>query len=182
MARARVALPGKEVGTIEILAGDVIPDGYMLCDGTSLLKADYPKLFSKIGVAWGEIDVDEFSLPDLRGKFLRGVDGTAGVDPNKASRTPSAFGGNAGNNVGSMQADATQGHFHSLVFKGVSSTQSNSGTASVETQSVSVANDTNMNSNNQARSMVTNGVNGTPRTSNETRPINANVNYIIKVI
>ena len=44
----------------------------------------------------------------MRGKFLRGVDYSAGNDPSISMRTPSAIGGNSGNEVGSIQGDATK--------------------------------------------------------------------------
>ena len=41
--------------------------------------------------------------PDLRGRFVRGVDSGAGQDPDAAKRTASALGGNTGDRVGSFQ-------------------------------------------------------------------------------
>ncbi len=50
-------------------------DGWKLCDGQWLAKADYPRLFAVLGVAWGE-DGDAFRLPDLRGRALLGAGGS----------------------------------------------------------------------------------------------------------
>ncbi len=52
-----------------------------------------------------------FNLPDFRGLFPRGVDSGAGNDPDTSSRT-ATNGGNSGDNVGSLQADAYQVHEH----------------------------------------------------------------------
>ncbi|TAL69081.1 MAG: tail fiber protein [Bacteroidetes bacterium] len=85
-----------------------IPDGWMLCDGTALSSKDYPHLYQVISTNWGDGSNDttgtkNFNLPDLRGLFLRGVDGGAGRDADAGFRQPIKPGGNAGDNVGSLQ-------------------------------------------------------------------------------
>jgi microcystin-dependent protein len=59
-----------------------------------------------------------FRVPDLRGRFVRGVDGGTGRDPNAAARTAMNAGGATGDQTGSIQAASnpvtsptTQGHF-----------------------------------------------------------------------
>lgn len=105
---ARNAIPNP-VGTILPFAGpaNVIPEGYLLCDGSLLDKNAYPALYAVIGNAWGGTTT-HFSLPDCRGMFLRGVASGSGNDPDRASRTASATGGNTGDNVGSKQLNATK--------------------------------------------------------------------------
>ena len=49
--------------------------GWLLCNGASLARTDYPSLFAAIGTVWGSADGNSFNVPDLRGCFLRG-DGT----------------------------------------------------------------------------------------------------------
>lgn len=85
--------------------GTSAPTGYLMCDGTSYLRATYPTLFSAIGTAYGSADATHFNVPDARGMFVRTVSGTSTNDPDKTTRTAMATGGNAGNNVGSVQAD-----------------------------------------------------------------------------
>jgi hypothetical protein len=51
-------------------------------------------------------------LPDMRGVFLRGVDGGRGQDPDTGSRSASFSGGNAADAVGSYQADMFASHSH----------------------------------------------------------------------
>ena len=46
---------------------------------------------------WGY--ASSFHLPDLRGRFLRGLDGTAGNDTDKAARTAMNAGGSTGNTI-----------------------------------------------------------------------------------
>ena len=79
---------GHQIGEIfPIGYGAVVPPGTLLCNGASVLQSAYPQLFVAIGATWGAVDSTHFSLPDLRGKFLRGQDGGAGNDPDRASRT-----------------------------------------------------------------------------------------------
>jgi microcystin-dependent protein len=40
------------------------------CDGRSLSKTEYPKLFDAIGTSFGSDDSDTFNLPDLRGRVM----------------------------------------------------------------------------------------------------------------
>lgn len=83
--------------------------GWLYCDGAAVSRTDYAALFAVIGTAFGSGDgVSTFDLPDLRGIVARGADNGAGVDPDAASRTASAPGGNTGAVVGSFQPGATR--------------------------------------------------------------------------
>ena len=46
----------------------------MICDGSTLNKADYPELFNIIGTAYGGDGVDTFRIPNLLGKVITCVD------------------------------------------------------------------------------------------------------------
>jgi hypothetical protein len=52
-------------GAITLFAGAVAPDGFIVCDGSSKLRADYPKLFSVISTTYGATNENEFSVPQL---------------------------------------------------------------------------------------------------------------------
>lgn len=104
---APAAWNGVPAGTIMAFGGTAAPAGWAACDGHGLDRADYPALFAAIGTSWGAPDGDTFRVPDLRGRFLRGVDGGAGRDPNRAGRTAIAPGGSSGDAVGSLQGWAT---------------------------------------------------------------------------
>jgi microcystin-dependent protein len=100
------------VGT-ELSLNGLINQGWLLCDGSLQLTANFPDLFAAIGVTFGGDGNDNFNLPDLRGVFLRGVDGGAGIDPDSASRTAPQPGGNtSGDSIGTFQADALKMHSH----------------------------------------------------------------------
>lgn len=164
------------VGTVIAFAGTLenIPDGWLLCDGRALERnnAQYADLFAVLGTSWGAPDADTFNVPDLRGMFLRGVAGDADTDPDKDTRSASKDGGNTGNDVGSKQEDAFQGHWHQLFGHTNDSHWWNSGQHSLINSSYNI--------NNHVRDPISNGVNGDPRTSSETRPKNVYVYYIIK--
>jgi microcystin-dependent protein len=91
-----------------------LPANWLLCDGRSVSAQDYPQLSVALGGAFGADGAGNFNLPDLRGMFLRGVDGGSGNDPDTLSRTAQASGGNSGDAVGSRQADQLVDHSHAL--------------------------------------------------------------------
>ncbi len=65
------------VGEIRMFAGNYEPMGWMLCDGRILQIAYYDVLFSLIGNTYGGDGVNNFALPDLRGRVPLGY--TAGI-------------------------------------------------------------------------------------------------------
>lgn len=95
-------------GLVSPFAGDSIPAGWLLCDGSEVSRTEYANLYNVIGVCRGIGDGSTtFNLPDLRGLFLRGVSGISGNDPDADDRLVlNDNGGNTGNNVGSYQGDA----------------------------------------------------------------------------
>lgn len=54
-------------------SGDV-PAGFLLCDGASYLRTDYPDLFAAIGVLWGAADGTHFNVPNIKGRVVVGFD------------------------------------------------------------------------------------------------------------
>lgn len=152
---------GAPEGTISAFAGTAAPTGYLLCDGAAVSRATYADLFAVIGTNYGAGDgTTTFNVPDLRGRFLRGVDGAAGNDPDSSSRTAMNSGGNTGNNVGSVQDDMYKSHSHGLVGSGTLM-HGAGGVGGMDPY----------------YSPVTNTMNAG---GNETRPKNAYVNFIIK--
>jgi microcystin-dependent protein len=57
------------IGTMMAYCGTSAPTGYLLCIGTSCLRATYPLLFGVMGTLWGSVDSTHFTLPDMRGSF-----------------------------------------------------------------------------------------------------------------
>jgi microcystin-dependent protein len=169
------------IGMVTPFAGTTEPAGWLMCDGRAVSRATYSSLFAIIGETHGQGDNSTtFNLPDYRGRFIRGTDnmgtaaGAASRDPNSGTRTAMATGGNTGNNVGSVQDDAFQGHFHDSVRYASGSGNAFAGGSG---QAISGAETPVVQHVQEAGS---DGTNGTPRTSSETRPKNAYVNFIIK--
>ncbi|MBI4658114.1 MAG: tail fiber protein [Verrucomicrobia bacterium] len=108
------------VRTILPFAGGYpVVTGWLPCDGREVPRSEFLNLFSVIGTSWGAGDgTNTFNVPDLRGRFVRGVDETAGRDPDKETRVPSKPGGNSGNRIGSAQDDALGSHRHQIVWGG----------------------------------------------------------------
>lgn len=89
------------------------PTGWLVCDGTAVSRTTYAALFALIGTAYGQGDNSTtFNVPDMRGKFARGWDNSAGNDPDRASRTACTTGGATGDAIGSCQAYANASHTH----------------------------------------------------------------------
>ncbi|MCA1621890.1 MAG: phage tail protein [Acidobacteria bacterium] len=113
---------GVPVGTVVAYAGplNTIPAGWLVCDGAAVSRTQFAALFAAVGTSWGAGDsATTFNLPDLAGRFLRGVDrDTASTptatprDPDRDARAASNAGGNTGNSVGSLQADEFASHVH----------------------------------------------------------------------
>lgn len=103
-------------GSIISFVGDpeAVPNNWLYCDGSSYASAQYPGLFASIGTAFGSQGDNLFNVPDLRGRFLRGVDDGAGVDPDAVYRVPQAPGGNSGAEVGTVQGYCFEDHTHQL--------------------------------------------------------------------
>lgn len=170
------------VGSVVSYAGSIVPEGWLACDGSQVSRLVYSDLFAAIGTNWGAGDsLTTFNLPDLRGQFLRGHAGVSDVDPNKNSRTPSPNGGIAGNNVGSYQQDAFQGHFHEVKNDNGFRPKRNTGSGGSGFRTSPTTDPPNVSANiYYAQDIITDAINGDPRTSSETRPSNAYVKFIIK--
>lgn len=89
--------------------------GALLCNGSAVSRTTYAALFNAIGTSHGKGDGSTtFNIPDLRGKFKRMQDHGAGNDPDAATRTAMATGGNTGDAVGSVQGDEFRAHTHGM--------------------------------------------------------------------
>jgi microcystin-dependent protein len=92
---------------------DKIPSNCRICNNSTLAISSFAKLYENLDGAWGESGAN-MNLPDLRGRFPRGVDGGAGNDPDIAGRTGPNTGQNIGDAVGSVQGDNSKNHTHGL--------------------------------------------------------------------
>lgn len=72
LATAQGALMQTLVGMIYPICTDDVPDGCLLCDGTTQLRTDYPNLYAKLDAAY-IVDADHFVTPDLQDRFVVGT-------------------------------------------------------------------------------------------------------------
>ncbi len=192
-----VTLPS---GMIAPYGASTAPTGWLLCDGSQVSRATYSALFSVIGENFGQGDNSTtFHLPDFRGRFLRGITSDTARDPDYASRTAMNTGGNEDDGVGSVQASAMLTHTHTATDSGHTHTATDAGhthssfalTGSIGEGNVFAGDNTGYvrstvatGSGTASISVSTNTANVTNAnagSSTETRPINANVQYIIKI-
>ena len=79
-------------GAVIPFAGSIAPQGYLLCDGSEVSRADYPYLFDAIGTTYGEGDGSTtFNLPNLKDKFIEGS-GTNAVGTEMSAGLPNITG------------------------------------------------------------------------------------------
>lgn len=163
---------GDAPGHIKQSGRSTADPGYLVCDGTSLVRADYPDLYAAIGTTYGAADGTHFSLPDFRGIFPKG-----------AGTTNRAAGKDAANNfytatLGTYYQDKFEDHYHNMgttsqIFSGAG------GVGYGPTGTTGGADHYNPNTNMSVTSPKTNGT-YTPRTGASTEPQSLGINFIIK--
>lgn len=176
--------PNPPIGTVVAFAGEVrdtgrvveVVPGWLLCNGAQVRSAQFRDLFRAIRAAHGNgsddnVPATDFNLPDLRGVFLRGVNGQRSSpfdDPDAGTRTANHPGGNSGNLVGSVQSQGVVGHTHAFTERRLEA----EGGSGFEGGGIS-SNSTQ--SGGFPRSVTTSSAGGS-----ETRPKNAYVHWIIR--
>jgi microcystin-dependent protein len=158
-------------GAIIAFGGTTAPTGWLLCNGQTVSRSTYSALYSVIGNSFGAGDGSTtFHLPDLRGRFLRGVDSIGTNDPDSGTRTAMNSGGNTGNGIGSIQLDMIKNHQHDFDHWA-----SDNASPSYGTNDFTVGNNHNSYRTGHKTGNPITGAGGS-----ETRPKNAYVNFIIK--
>jgi microcystin-dependent protein len=77
-------------GIIEMFAGSTAPDGWLICDGSTVSRSVYQSLFKVIGTTFGVGNSNTtFTLPDARGRCPMGV----GSGPSLTTRALAATAG-----------------------------------------------------------------------------------------
>ena len=158
------------VGSIVMTGRSTAPSGWLICDGSAVSRSTYSDLYSAIGTAFGVGNGSTtFNLPDFQGAFPRGVG------------TSTQFTQDHTTTLGTYEDDSMQGHYHEF-GTGVHGTADNvnpdSGAGGGTFEGIVVG--TVGGGTVVVKNPYTDGVNGAPRTSNETRPNNLGVNFIIK--
>lgn len=143
---------------------DKIPSNCMICDNSTLAIASFAKLYENLGGAWG-VSGGSMNIPDLRGRFPRGVADGSTSDPDRAGRTAANAGGNTGDAVGSVQADQFGSHGHTIQGATRAGAVGDSVIIEAPTGGQKTAAQGGANANG----------------GNETRPKNVNVYFVIRV-
>jgi microcystin-dependent protein len=86
-------------------------NGWVLCDGRSLNREDYPRLFNMIGTSFGSASGTTFNLPDLRGR----VPGNIGTGSGLTNRTMGTY---AGSETHTMTINQMPSHNHGITDPG----------------------------------------------------------------
>jgi len=174
-------------GSILPFAGSVVPEGYLLCDGSSIdavSSTKYTALWNAIGTTYGGLAKSNFNVPNLKGYFLRGSSDLNSVGVFQSDAT--AVNGLRGNTT----SNGSHNHYSPYL---VTAYQINSMYAQFGTHSGSVSSgikypvgfskyEWNSGGTKYAYTSTSGNhshnlnLNGDP----ETRPKNMSVNYIIK--
>ena len=96
------------VGSMFEFGGSTAPSGWLICDGASYLRTDYPDLFSVVGVEFGSVDSTHFNVPDFRQRFAIGK---------AATGTASTLGGTGGSKDSIVPTHA-HNHGHTTTLDG----------------------------------------------------------------
>ena len=106
------------VGEIKMWAGDTVPYGWLLCDGSEVSKTEYPYLYSSIGDLWGvPSSSSNFKLPNLAGRVPVGY--------NSADTDFSTVGKTGGEKTHKLTTTEMPSHSHRLYSRSVYSGSGN---------------------------------------------------------
>ncbi|WP_017906155.1 phage tail protein [Pseudomonas asplenii] len=160
LVRKASSLP---VGSMVPFPKGTVPPGFLEADHSVQSIAAYPDLYAYLGTTFndGSEAAGYFRLPESRGEFLRGWDHGRGVDASRG--------------LGTFQLDAFQGHHHDIT----SSPPAGDAAAGSAVNTIHGSDGVVMQGE-KVTSPKTDGVNGVPRTSSETRPRNLSVMWCIK--
>jgi hypothetical protein len=186
-----VSMTAPPVGGVVAYAGAIDQDhalrgSWMVCDGRPLSKTDYPELFAAIGTNYGagtdssgaKVAQRDFNLPNYQGYFLRGVDPTKSID-----KGPRSLGGGIGSREDFATAlpkepfrTATDGaHQHALDLEIRAGRQDGRvGNTVANPYQPGGPHKTTANDGAHQHTVTLGG-------DAETRPVNMNVNWIIRV-
>lgn len=207
-AQAPPTAQGPPIGSMMPYAGEITAEseaalkaqGWLPCDGRALRATDpatgqateYAKLFAIIrenyGAGYEEGAVDkagkkgDFNLPDVRGRFLRGVDAGTARDPDRAKREAMRHGGNSGDEVGSVQSDDFESHDHGASGHNAKSVfwSAPIGVAEMKRGFTPGGDFYDNGQNGVSRGGQPVNVTVEARGGHETRPVNISVNWIIR--
>lgn len=158
-------------GTIAMFGAPTAPDGWIPCDGRWLSRTQYPSLFAAIGEWWGRGDGQtSFSVPDLRGQFLRGWDAGRGVDANRTFASWQDSQNKVHSHSGTTTENGDHNHAYSKRIDTNDGPDGNHGWGWLDK-----ATDYTSTAGRHSHALLINSEGG-----NEARPVNLAIQYIIK--
>lgn len=165
---------GPPVGSVQMFAGSSAPEGWLLCDGTTLDSVANPKyaaLFTVISTTYGGTGAASFKVPDCRGVFVRGAGSqTIGAETYTATLGASQ---NDATAVNGLTVTAVGDHQHTTTNSGTAGGGYTNPALRLTWTSDSSFINTYTTSANGAHTHALTG-------NTETRPANIALNYIIK--
>ena len=96
------------IGAILPFSSDTVPNGWLLCDGSSFSVTSYPELFDVIGTTYGYDDDRNPKLPDLRGRVAVGKKDATSADDTEFS----SLGKTGGEKTHTLTVDEMPSHNH----------------------------------------------------------------------
>lgn len=111
------------IGTVVFYLGTTIPDGYLLCNGASLSRTEFPELFAVLGTKCGSVDSDHFNLPDTHHRFLEGTTNIAEVGNYISAGLPNILGTLPGNQLGTLGSSYIPGWQGAIKVKQITEDQ-----------------------------------------------------------
>ncbi len=156
---------GVPAGSIVAFPTSTAPSGWLECNGSNVSRSTYSTLFAVIGTNYGTGDGSStFTVPDLRGEFIRGWDNSRGVDSSRA--------------IASTQSDDNKSHNHSVTDPGHSHVYVDQ-TANNEGYRPWKAGDNDCGQRSKNTNSATTGISLAAQGS-EARPRNVAMMYVIK--
>ncbi len=171
---------GVPAGTVIAFAGPDTnpPKGYLLCNGATYNKADYPDLFNAIGTIYGGDGASNFKVPDFKGVFLRGFGETTVTTEKGGTVTVKAPA------LGIQQTDAIR-NIYGTIGGGTTQTQEFLGEGLYANGAFGLGEYTwkcliSGDGKYNVPSLFNFNASNVVPTANENRPVNYSVNYCIK--
>jgi microcystin-dependent protein len=111
------------IGVIRFFAGSVVPNGWLLCNGSTVSRKAYGDLFKVIGTTFGAGNSnDTFTLPDMRGR----IPICAGTGTSLTTRT---LGSNVGAETATLSEANMASHTHTATVGTQTANHTHSGTS-----------------------------------------------------
>lgn len=73
------------------------------CYGQTVLVADYPELFARLGTRYGGNGITTFGIPDRRGRVLAGLDNMGGTSANRLTNQTGGLNGDVLGATGGLE-------------------------------------------------------------------------------